>query len=210
MLSGPHRRCRLLVPCRPCRRSIGGACASVAASDTPRLAPPATMQVAQLPGEQAAALAAAAAAAGSEEQAAEGGAPEPPSFLALRVAAAAHLRAHADAFRPFVLPEDAASKGEVAGADTGDAYEAYCAEVEGTAAWGGQVELQALAEVRARSRTRPAALPLPALPLGANQLLTCLQAAPPCAGALSRPSFAGPARAHCGLRRRHAPPGAGR
>jgi hypothetical protein len=35
------------------------------------------------------------------------------------------------------LQEDLASGG---GGD--DAFEAYCAEVEGTAAWGGQVELQ--------------------------------------------------------------------
>ena len=63
------------------------------------------------------------------------------------------MRAHPQDFRPFVLQEDVAGgEGGGGGADGGgaeeggaDAYEAYCSEVETTAAWGGQVEAQALA-----------------------------------------------------------------
>lgn len=51
----------------------------------------------------------------------------------IRRAAAAHLREHVADFMPFV---EAADEG---------AYEAYCALVEGSAEWGGEVELRALA-----------------------------------------------------------------
>eukprot|EP00887_Chlorella_sp_A99_P006748 scaffold3.g6748.t1 len=88
-------------------------------------------QVAQLPAPTADELGAAAGGAGGA-----------PSCLQLRAAAAEHMRSHADAFRPFVLPEDASAP-----ADGGeDAFQAYCREVEATAAWGGQPELQALAQ----------------------------------------------------------------
>ncbi|KAG5187590.1 hypothetical protein JKP88DRAFT_207079 [Tribonema minus] len=50
----------------------------------------------------------------------------------LRRVAAAHLREHAAEFMPFV---EACDEG---------AYEAYCALVEGSAEWGGEVELRAL------------------------------------------------------------------
>ncbi|KAL4431981.1 hypothetical protein ABPG77_000248 [Micractinium sp. CCAP 211/92] len=63
------------------------------------------------------------------------------SFLALRQLAAEWMRTHAEEFKPFVLEEDAVAAG-----NGGDAFEAYCQEIETTAAWGGQVELQALAQ----------------------------------------------------------------
>ncbi|KAL4424340.1 hypothetical protein ABPG75_001641 [Micractinium tetrahymenae] len=63
------------------------------------------------------------------------------NFLSLRQRAAEWMRAHAAEFKPFVLEEDVATAG-----DGDDAFEAYCREVETTAAWGGQVELQALAQ----------------------------------------------------------------
>ncbi|EFN50896.1 hypothetical protein CHLNCDRAFT_141719 [Chlorella variabilis] len=63
------------------------------------------------------------------------------NFLLLRQKVAEHMRQHAEEFKPFVLPEDLASGGG------DDLFEAYCTELETTAAWGGQVELQALAQV---------------------------------------------------------------
>lgn len=50
------------------------------------------------------------------------------------------MRSHADEYAPFVETED------------GDAscFESYCDEVESTAAWGGQLELRALAHVLRR------------------------------------------------------------
>lgn len=76
------------------------------------------------------------AEAGQEEEDGEGGL----SFLALRQRAAEWMRRHAEQFKPFVLQEDATTAG-----DGEDVFEAYCTELESTAAWGGQVELQALA-----------------------------------------------------------------
>lgn len=100
----------------------------------------------------------------------EGVAPPPPgagddeddelNFLLLRQRAAAYMRAHADHFKPFVLEEDLAAS---AGGD--DAFEAYCAELEGTAAWGGQVELQALAQAL-QSHIQVFSVGLPVLELG--------------------------------------------
>ena len=60
---------------------------------------------------------------------------------------------------PLLLQEDTAGEGEE------DAFEAYCAEVESTAAWGGQVELQALAQVL-RCHIMVYAVGLPPLELG--------------------------------------------
>ena len=58
---------------------------------------------------------------------------------ALRASTAAFMRAHEADYRPFLdLPEQE------------DAYEAYCCEIEATAAWGGQLELRALAHVLRR------------------------------------------------------------
>ncbi|PRW59631.1 OTU domain-containing 6B-like [Chlorella sorokiniana] len=82
------------------------------------------------------------------------------NFLLLRQRAAAYMRAHADHFKPFVLEEDLAAS---AGGD--DAFEAYCSELEGTAAWGGQVELQALAQAL-QSHIQVFSVGLPVLELG--------------------------------------------
>ncbi|XP_078441411.1 cysteine proteinases superfamily protein [Wolffia australiana] len=59
-------------------------------------------------------------------------------YLALRRMAARYMRAHAAEFLPFFLAEGAA-------AAAAEGFERYCAEVEGTAAWGGELELGALA-----------------------------------------------------------------
>lgn len=71
----------------------------------------------------------------------EEGKQEELSFLLLRQKAAEYMRRHADQFKPFVLEEDATTTS----GSGDDAFEAYCTEIETTAAWGGQVELQALA-----------------------------------------------------------------
>lgn len=89
-------------------------------------------QLRALPEGEAAAV---AAAAGADAAAV-------PSFQNLRSAAAAHMRAHAADFRDFVLEGDVAQGGDGASGD--DVFEAYCVEVESTAAWGGHVEIQAL------------------------------------------------------------------
>jgi OTU domain-containing protein 6 len=59
------------------------------------------------------------------------------SLLPLSPSQAAYLRANASRFAPFVPMED--DDGEAGG------LEAYCKRVEGTAMWGGHLELQALA-----------------------------------------------------------------
>ena len=51
------------------------------------------------------------------------------SHLELRKRAAAHMRSHAPDFKPFCAEAD---------------FGAYCDKVQGTAEWGGQMELQAL------------------------------------------------------------------
>lgn len=63
-----------------------------------------------------------------------------PDYLALRHLAAVHIRSHVDDFLPFILDDSAAGSPE-------EQLETYCAELEGTAAWGGQLELSALAQV---------------------------------------------------------------
>lgn len=64
------------------------------------------------------------------------------NFLQLRQQAADYMRKHADHFMPFVLEEGAG--------DPADAFEAYCRQVEMTAAWGGHPELHALAHALSR------------------------------------------------------------
>lgn len=58
------------------------------------------------------------------------------SHKALRSAAVAHMRERADEYAPFYAPE----REE-------ESFEAYLDKMEGTAEWGGQLELRALAEV---------------------------------------------------------------
>ena len=64
----------------------------------------------------------------------------PISFLALRQVAAQHMRENGDHFKHFVGDGDAAG----ADGDEVDPFEAYCAGVESSAAWGGHVEIEAL------------------------------------------------------------------
>ncbi|KAK9809985.1 hypothetical protein WJX72_003005 [[Myrmecia] bisecta] len=63
----------------------------------------------------------------------------PIGFQALRSKAAEYIRGHEAEYLPFVVPED----GDAA--DPHAFFQKYCREVEDTAAWGGQVELGALA-----------------------------------------------------------------
>jgi OTU domain-containing protein 6 len=65
-------------------------------------------------------------------------------FLSLRHLAAKTLRENADRYKPFLSEEDLGTTSEGDGEE--GAYEAYCANIETTAAWGGHVEVQALAE----------------------------------------------------------------
>eukprot|EP00198_Chlamydomonas_reinhardtii_P000235 XP_001689570.1 predicted protein [Chlamydomonas reinhardtii] len=87
-----------------------------------------------------------------------GGAASAPDHLALRKLAAAHIRAHADDFLPFIFDED--EKGEPA-----EQLEAYCEELESTAVWGGQLELGALAAAL-RRQIKVHALGMPTVTLG--------------------------------------------
>jgi len=73
------------------------------------------------------------------------GASDVHDYTSLRKLAATQLRASKDAFEPFAL--DAA---EAIGLSGDDWYGEYCNSVENTAAWGGQVELQALAQALRR------------------------------------------------------------
>ncbi|XP_051925239.1 deubiquitinase OTUD6B [Hippocampus zosterae] len=63
------------------------------------------------------------------------------SVKELRCRTAAYMRGHADDFLPFLSQPDT---GDVY---TAEAFEKYCNDVEHTAAWGGQPELQALSRV---------------------------------------------------------------
>ena len=67
---------------------------------------------------------------------AEANAPGDAPVSALRALAARVMRADADAYRPFL---------ETGAAQDDDGWSRYLADVESTAAWGGQLELQALA-----------------------------------------------------------------
>ncbi|KAJ3369637.1 OTU domain-containing protein 6B [Allomyces arbusculus] len=66
------------------------------------------------------------------------------TYTSLRQLAAQHLRTHPDDFRPFLVDE---TTGEML---TDDGFRAYCAKIESTAEWGGQIELRALAEALRR------------------------------------------------------------
>lgn len=77
---------------------------------------------------------------------------------ALRALAAAYIRSHADDFMPFIYDEDE-------GGAPAEQLEAYCAELEGTAAWGGQLELGALAQALQR-QIKVYAAGMPAVTLG--------------------------------------------
>ncbi|KAI5079337.1 hypothetical protein GOP47_0004816 [Adiantum capillus-veneris] len=61
------------------------------------------------------------------------------SFQELREVAASYMRSHSEDFIPFIAAED---DGE---ANQGTRFEMYCREVESTASWGGQLELDAIA-----------------------------------------------------------------
>jgi OTU domain-containing protein 6 len=60
-----------------------------------------------------------------------------PPHVVLRALAAAHMRSHADDFSPFLEVGDGESASVV--------LERRCVEIESTAAWGGHLEVQALA-----------------------------------------------------------------
>lgn len=63
------------------------------------------------------------------------------NFLELRRICADCLRSHKDQFIDFVTGSDLTEQKDCS---PDDVYEAYCSEIEGTAAWGGQLEIQAL------------------------------------------------------------------
>jgi OTU domain-containing protein 6 len=65
------------------------------------------------------------------------------SYQELRELAAEYIRTHKEEFAPFLLPEDPDQDPE-------EYYEKYCEKLEGTAVWGGHVELHALAGVLQR------------------------------------------------------------
>lgn len=62
-------------------------------------------------------------------------------FLKLRKICAQTLRSHKDEFSNFISGNDL---NVMNGDSSDDVFEAYCTEVEDSAAWGGQVEIQAL------------------------------------------------------------------
>eukprot|EP00195_Chlamydomonas_chlamydogama_P017882 CAMPEP_0202896522 /NCGR_PEP_ID=MMETSP1392-20130828/5518_1 /ASSEMBLY_ACC=CAM_ASM_000868 /TAXON_ID=225041 /ORGANISM="Chlamydomonas chlamydogama, Strain SAG 11-48b" /LENGTH=366 /DNA_ID=CAMNT_0049581913 /DNA_START=53 /DNA_END=1153 /DNA_ORIENTATION=- len=93
-----------------------------------------------------------------EDQLQQAGAASPPTFQQLRERAAAHIRAHPDDFMPFIYNED--EDGE-----PGEQLEDYCAELESTAVWGGQLELGALAQVL-KKQIKVHAVGMPPLSLG--------------------------------------------
>lgn len=63
------------------------------------------------------------------------------SVKELRSRTAEHMRSHADDFLPFLTNPNTGAMY------TTDEFEKYCSDVEHTAAWGGQLELQALTQV---------------------------------------------------------------
>ncbi|KAH9295833.1 hypothetical protein KI387_039421, partial [Taxus chinensis] len=65
------------------------------------------------------------------------------SYQQLREMAADYMRSHAEDFLPFFLAD---SENDTESNDSlQERFEKYCREVESTAAWGGQLELEALA-----------------------------------------------------------------
>ncbi|KAL5594091.1 uncharacterized protein BROUX77_007438 [Berkeleyomyces rouxiae] len=61
------------------------------------------------------------------------------SYAVLRRVAADHIATHAEAYAPFIVAEDGAAPGA-------PDVQAYVRRIRDTAEWGGQLELQALAE----------------------------------------------------------------
>mmetsp|Transcript_25187 Transcript_25187/g.63934 ORF Transcript_25187/g.63934 Transcript_25187/m.63934 type:complete len:372 (-) Transcript_25187:390-1505(-) len=84
-------------------------------------------------------------------------------YLALRKAAAAHMRAHPQEYVHYLSEDDALGH-----ATPEEALEAYCQELESTAAWGGQLELSVLAQVLKR-QIRVYSVGLPPMTLGEDQ-----------------------------------------
>ena len=77
-----------------------------------------------------------------------------PTYATLRALAARVMRGEPETYRPFLTPSDCGSSGESREGDGGDggdgiitdaAWSRYLSDVESTAEWGGQLELQALA-----------------------------------------------------------------
>jgi len=66
-----------------------------------------------------------------------------PTYATLRALAARAMRGAPETYRPFLTPSDCGSSGD--GVITDAAWSRYLSDVESTAAWGGQLELQALA-----------------------------------------------------------------
>lgn len=70
------------------------------------------------------------------------GGSSPYSYQELREMVAAYMRKHTSDFLPFFLSENAVE--DRSDDSLAERFESYCKEVESTAAWGGQLELQAL------------------------------------------------------------------
>jgi OTU domain-containing protein 6 len=66
-----------------------------------------------------------------------------PTYATVRALAARAMRGAPETYRPFLTPSDCGSSGD--GVITDAAWSRYLSDVESTAAWGGQLELQALA-----------------------------------------------------------------
>ncbi|KAK9908505.1 hypothetical protein WJX75_008830 [Coccomyxa subellipsoidea] len=71
--------------------------------------------------------------------------PPPRDYWAVRAAAATYMRTYPEQFLPFLPQEEDQTE-----ADAEAAFEAYCMAVENSAAWGGQLELGALAQALRR------------------------------------------------------------
>ncbi|MEW5319647.1 MAG: hypothetical protein WDW38_010790 [Sanguina aurantia] len=95
------------------------------------------------------AAAAAAAATGSPDQQPT---PAASGYQALRTMAANHIRANADGFLPYMDDSDALQGGKRREEGV-SLLEQYCRDLEGTAVWGGQLELGALAQALQRTIT---------------------------------------------------------
>ncbi|KAH7283689.1 hypothetical protein KP509_34G019600 [Ceratopteris richardii] len=65
------------------------------------------------------------------------------TFQELREVAASYMRSHPEDFIPFIASEDDSEGNQ-------DRFERYCHEVEATASWGGQLELDAIARALRR------------------------------------------------------------
>ncbi|PON96637.1 OTU domain containing protein [Trema orientale] len=70
------------------------------------------------------------------------GGPSPYNYQELRELVAAYMRKNASDFLPFFLSENALEDGS--DDSLAHKFESYCKEIESTAAWGGQLELEAL------------------------------------------------------------------